>query len=392
MKFDVQPFWLTGALCAGGFGILVLLVKRGYPDYLRRTLGFLGAANLCLGASYMARYGGAWAGRFVFDVVSSTLVTTSLSLEYAAVCELKRWPARPVWISVAPLVTFALCMWFAFVERNITIQLTLVNTVSMTMMLLIARKLWRAVDGQRIFVDTLAAAAIGLLAIATFGVVVDYLRAGTFSVEYDFDSSRTLFNNAAAIVTECVVFPLFILMVSERLNQGLMVKAMRDPLTGLYNRRAFEDIAFRELTGATRTGLTVSLLVFDVDHLKEINDAKGHAAGDAVLVAAAVVMRSSLRDEDFLCRWGGDEFCALLPHTEREQAQGVMERVHRNFEELNFEFEGQVIEISVSTGMAADESHAREFSSLLKMADSALYRAKQAGRNRFAIAPEESPA
>ncbi len=66
MKFDVQPFWLTGALCAGGFGILVLLVKRGYPDYLRRTLGFLGAANLCLGASYMARYGGGVGGEICF--------------------------------------------------------------------------------------------------------------------------------------------------------------------------------------------------------------------------------------------------------------------------------------------------------------------------------------
>jgi len=392
MKLDVQPFWLTGALCASGFGILMLLVKRGYPDYLRRTLEFLGAENLCLGAAYLARYTGAWAGSFVFDVMSSTLVATCLSLEYAAVCELKQQPARAIWTSLPPLAMFVVCVWFAFVHRNITIQLTLVNMISMGMMLLIARALWRVVEGQRLFVDGLTAAAYTLLGVSTGGVVVDYLRAGTFSVEYNFNSSRTVFNNAAAIVTECVVFPLFILMISERLNRDLVVKAMRDPLTGLYNRRAFEEIAFRELSGAARTGLTVSLLVFDVDHLKGVNDARGHAAGDAVLVAAAAVMRSSLRDEDFLCRWGGDEFCALLPHTERDQAQVVIERIHKNFEELKFEFEGQGIEISVSTGMAADESHAKEFASLLKMADGALYRAKQSGRNRFSIAAEESTA
>jgi diguanylate cyclase (GGDEF)-like protein len=230
------------------------------------------------------------------------------------------------------------------------------------------------------------------MGVVTGAVAFDDMRRGRFSVEYNFNSSRTLIDNAAAIVIEGVVFPLFILMVSERLNRDLVVKAMRDPLTDLYNRRAFEDIAFRELSGATRTGLGVSLLVFDIDHLKEINDAHGHAAGDAVLVAAAAAMRRSLRDEDFLCRWGGDEFCALLPRAGREQAQVVMERVQKSFADLGFKYEDEAIPITVSTGMAADEGHAQEFSSLLRLADTALYRAKQAGRNRFVIASGESPA
>ena len=246
-------------------------------------------------------------------------------------------------------------------------------------------------EGQRSFVDTLTAISFSLLGVVTLGVVVNYLIADQFSVEYNFNNPRSFFNNIAAIVTEGVVFPLFLLMVSERLNRDLVVKAMQDPLTGLYNRRAFEDIAFRELSGAARTKLGLALIVFDVDHLKEINDTFGHAAGDAALLAAASALRGSLRDEDFLCRWGGDEFCALLPRARREQAQGVMERVNLSFERLDFTVEGKAVELTVSTGVVTDEGRANELAPLLKLADAALYEAKQGGRNRFVMVTEEAP-
>ena len=97
MNFNVQPFWIIGALCGTRFGLLVLLVRRSYPDYLRRALEYLEAANLCLGASYLARIGGQWAGKFVFDVFSSTLVVTCLNLEYVAICALKRRAVSAVW-------------------------------------------------------------------------------------------------------------------------------------------------------------------------------------------------------------------------------------------------------------------------------------------------------
>jgi diguanylate cyclase (GGDEF)-like protein len=388
MTFDVRPFWIVGALCAIGFGLLVLIVRRGYPNYLRRTLAYLGAANLCLGASYMARIGGRWDGRFVFDVLSSTLVVACLSLEYRAVCVLKRRAASLFWTIGPPLVMFAICFWFAFVMRNISVQLTFFNFIDMVMMFVLARTLLRSEGGHRVLVDTLTATAFGLMGITTFGVVINYLLTWQFSVEYNFNNPRSFFNNIAAVVTEGVVFPLFLLMASERLNRDLVVQAMRDPLTGLYNRRAFEDIAFRELSGSARTGMGLALIVFDIDHLKQINDTYGHAAGDAALLAAATALRGSLRDEDFLCRWGGDEFCALLPRARREQAQGVMERVRQSFERIDFKVEGEVVEITVSTGIVTDEGQTRELAPLLKLADAALYEAKQGGRNRFVMATE----
>jgi diguanylate cyclase (GGDEF)-like protein len=390
MTYDVRPFWLIGALCGNGFGLLVLMVRRDYPDHLRRTLEFLGLANVCLGVSYIARYSGAWAGQFVFHVLSSTLVAACLSLEYLAICQLKHRTPLAAWTFGPPILMFSVCAWFAFVQRNITVQLILVNGVTMFMLFLLAATLWRREDGNRLFVDALTAAAYSVLGICTCAVVIDYLRAGQFPVEANFNQPRTIFTNVVAIVTEGAVFPLFLLMVSERLNRDLVVKAMRDPLTGLYNRRAFEDIAFRELSGAARTGLGVSLVVFDVDRLKQINDTCGHLAGDAALLAVALALRSSLRDEDFLCRWGGDEFCALLPRARREQVQSVMERVYQSCADLDFKFEGKPMKITVSTGVATDEGKTAQLASLLKLADAALYQAKQTGRNRFVIAPNES--
>jgi len=195
----------------------------------------------------------------------------------------------------------------------------------------------------------------------------------------------------AAIMAEAVVFPVLLLMLSERLNRTLVAQAMRDPLTALFNRRAFEEIAFREMSGATRTGLGISLLMFDIDRFKQVNDQYGHTTGDAVLKAVAETLRASLRDEDFLCRWGGDEFLALLPRAKREPAQFVAERVLQAFNDFSFPLDGKSIPVAVSIGIATNEGGAKDLPALVELADDALYRAKEAGRKRFAFAEQGNP-
>jgi diguanylate cyclase (GGDEF)-like protein len=391
MALDIRPFWLMGALGASGCGLLVLLVKRKYPAYLGRVLSLWGAANLCLGVSYIFRLGRSWDGQFVFNVLGSTLVAVCLSLEYWALRELKRQPLSASWIAVPSALMLAICTWFTFVQRNISIELILFNFIDMILMALIAWSLLRAEDGQRPFADVVTSVVYALLAIATCGVILDFFRSGNFSPEYNFDCPRAVFSGVAAIVSEGIVFPLFLLMVSERLNRDLVVKAMRDPLTSLYNRRALEEIAFHEISGAARAGQSLSVVLFDIDHFKQVNDQYGHAAGDALLKAAGVALRHTLRDEDFLCRWGGDEFCALLPRARREQVENVAVRVIQAFKDLEFSFKGIVIQASVSIGIVTDESHKENFSSFFDRADAALYRAKEAGRNNFVFASDDNP-
>jgi diguanylate cyclase (GGDEF)-like protein len=382
MTLAVGPFWIVGALWGFIFGTVVLLVRRDYPNYLRRALEFLGAANLALAFNYLLRIAGPRLGPFVFDVLPSTLVVASLALEYQAICKLKQRASSSLLTIVPPSFMFTVGIWFTILHRNITIQLFLLNVLDAGLMLLVGMTLMRPEGGKRPFVDAMASVTYFVLGLVVCAVIVDYLKTGTWSVEYDYNTWRSLSNNVASIVAEAVVFPLFLLIVAERLNRDLIVKAMRDPLTGLYNRRAFEDIAFRELSGAARTGLGISLVVFDVDRLKTVNDSFGHAVGDAVLLATAGALRAGLRDEDYLCRWGGDEFCALLPRANLEQSQGVVDRIHQSLKNIGFRHDGKLIEITVSTGIVTDQGRARDLASLLKQADDALYQAKGAGRNQ----------
>jgi diguanylate cyclase (GGDEF)-like protein len=390
MSLDIRPFWLIGALFAGGFGLLVLVVRKAYPADLARVLMLWGLAHLCLGLNYSLRLGAAREGQFAFNVLSNTLIAVCLSLEYRAIRELKHQPSSPGWIIGPPLIMFTVCAWLTLVQRNISIENMAFDCINAFMMLVIARVLLQPEDGRRLFPDVIAAMLFFALAVAICAVIANFIVDHQFSAEYDFNSPRAIFNNIASILAGGVAFPIFLLMVSERLNRNLVLQAMRDPLTSLFNRRAFEEIAFREMSGAVRTGMSLSLLIFDIDHFKQVNDLYGHTAGDAVLNAVVTNLRRSLRDEDFLCRWGGDEFLALLPRTKREQAQNVAERVLDTFKEFAFPVDGKSIQVGVSIGIVTNEGAAKDISSLIKLADSALYRSKTAGRRRFAFAEERN--
>jgi diguanylate cyclase (GGDEF)-like protein len=387
---DIQPFWLIGALGAFGCGLLVLIVRKAYPEHLGRVLSLWGAANICLGAAYAVRLARSWEGPLVFHVLGSSLFVACLSLELLAVRVLKRQPVSRGWIAAPSLLTAAVCLWFTAAQKNITIELIVFNFVNMTLMILIARSLVRAEDGRRRFADLVTAGAYALLGVAACLVIFDYFRVGSFSPEYDFNRPRSIFNGVTAILAEGTIFPLFLLMLSERLNRDLVVQAMRDPLTGLYNRRAFEEIAFRELAGAARTGLGLAVVLIDIDHFKQVNDKYGHAAGDAALISAASTLRHCLRNEDFLGRWGGDEFCALLPRAGRQQAREVVERMLLAFEDFNLQLDGKLVKIAVSMGVVTEDGDTKDFFSLVVQADAALYRAKEMGRKGFAFALDEN--
>jgi diguanylate cyclase (GGDEF)-like protein len=378
---------MIGALASGTSGLLVLLVRKAYPDYLGNTLALFGAASLSLSLNYFCRIGGPWLGDFCFFVLGGTSVAVCISLELTAIRLLKRRTFSTFWLLGPPALTFAVCFWFTFVHRNASILNILCNSINMVLMAMMAVSLFLREDGPRLSVDSITATGFGLLGLSTFGVVLGAIHAGTYPVTYDFNGPRSVFTNTAALLAQGIIFPLFLLMVSGRLNRRLVEQAMRDPLTGIYNRRAFEEIAFRELSGTARSGESLSLLILDLDHFKEVNDRFGHSAGDALLRAASDTLRASLRDEDFLCRWGGDEFCALLPRAARVQAESVARRILDAFQNFSFEHDGHRIEVSISIGITSESSGSVTLSQLVLAADNALYQVKSAGRNAFAFGP-----
>ena len=184
--------------------------------------------------------------------------------------------------------------------------------------------------------------------------------------------------------------------VDEALSRQLYESAVRDPLTHVFNRRYLADRLHAEIARARRTGGDVAVLMIDVDRLKMVNDSFGHLAGDRLLSTVAARIRRSLRVEDVLARFGGDEFVVVAGGTDRVAAEQLAERVRRGVEALQMSARGRDVRITTSIGVASlgELAANTEPAALLALADARMYGAKVSGRNKVstACAPTESQA
>lgn len=173
-------------------------------------------------------------------------------------------------------------------------------------------------------------------------------------------------------------------------NSKLYVKtlneAIRDALTGLYNRRYFNERLPDEVNRALRYGEAVSLIICDIDHFKTVNDRYGHPIGDEVLAWTAGNLMADRRKSDIIARFGGEEFALLLLNTDRDQAARIAEQLRQSFETKRFEKDGEQLPITLSFGVAELGKPVDSAEALVEDADRALYRAKNMGRNRVCVA------
>ncbi|MGE8601931.1 biofilm regulation diguanylate cyclase SiaD [Bordetella trematum] len=173
------------------------------------------------------------------------------------------------------------------------------------------------------------------------------------------------------------------------LNHTLEETARRDPLTGLFNRRALMEMIRRQVQRSARTGQGFVVAMLDVDHFKSVNDRYGHDTGDRVLVELANVLLQSIRATDQCGRWGGEEFLLLLPDTSLTAAQPALDRVVEGVRALSVGVGDETLRLTVSVGMA-DHRLGETFSETLSRADQALYLAKHDGRDRVALSAGQS--
>jgi diguanylate cyclase (GGDEF)-like protein len=173
-------------------------------------------------------------------------------------------------------------------------------------------------------------------------------------------------------------------------NAELERLASTDALTGLLNRRRFEEAGLAEMDRAQRYGRPFSLLLVDLDHFKLVNDTFGHNAGDAALRAAAQRVLASVRTTDIVARYGGEELAVLLPETDEVEARVVAERIREMVGAKPVEHEGSVIGLTASVGGAQYGPQDNDLARLTGRVDAALYRAKQAGRNRVVFGERDS--
>ncbi|MCB1560630.1 MAG: sensor domain-containing diguanylate cyclase, partial [Xanthomonadales bacterium] len=184
-------------------------------------------------------------------------------------------------------------------------------------------------------------------------------------------------------IAGALVEQLALALSNLKLQDTLRTQSIRDPLTGLFNRRYLEESLLRELSRCERRGRPLSLLMLDLDRFKRFNDQHGHDGGDAVLMRFAHTLSSNSRHEDIACRFGGEEFTLILPETSAVDAIRRAESIRQLIAEMTVTHDGSTLPaVTVSIGVSTFPDDGADTAALLRAADAALYRAKQQGRNR----------
>jgi diguanylate cyclase (GGDEF) domain len=255
----------------------------------------------------------------------------------------------------------------------------MLNAMSAVIMLLCAREFWLSrAESRHAMVAT--ATLYGLTAISFAACAAVLAIEGSWVLDGPPDNWAEDFNSIMSLVGLTGIGALTLTLHHARAARRHRLEANTDSLTGVLNRRALFSL-FRE--SDLVPGLAV--LMFDLDHFKQINDRRGHAEGDRVLQQFARVLRDALRDDDIVARLGGEEFCVLLPNLGGEAAKVVAERIRTGFADLAIPTGKDELIATVSVGLATGGSD-ESFASVLSRADAALYKAKSAGRNQVQLA------
>lgn len=232
---------------------------------------------------------------------------------------------------------------------------------------------------QPLFPNVSNIQSIAILPLVRQNKLIGCLNLGSRSPDrFQANIGTQFLQHLAAVISACIE--------NARLQENIKQLGLLDPLTGVNNRRFFDQRVVEEVSLAQRNNTALSCLFLDLDHFKRINDNYGHQAGDAVLKKAAAIFSDIMRTTDVLARYGGEEFVILLADTPSNIAVDIAERIRKSVAETMFKItKNDQINVTVSIGLATlgENSHITSHQQLVKMADQAVYAAKVSGRNRI---------
>ncbi len=358
---------------------LALALAIGWLNSKREIYLLLGAAGICMVVIALAIMG-LRNGRYdlFVQIVPFTILLGGIGLVYAG-SRLFTDPQASPWPPLALAALIILPMDVAFVAGYPGVGTILLNAGVAVLLILCGHQYWRG--RQELEVPMIVNAVLYAICGITFAacaivLVVDQQWVLTAPPKNWAEDV----NSITVLVGLTGIGAISLTLHHARAARLHRDEANTDALTGVYNRRALFD-RFPE----TAPAAGLSVVMFDLDHFKQINDQLGHAKGDEVLQQFADVMRSQLRPQDIVARLGGEEFCVILPALERKSAHKVAERIRLAFAERAIPIGRNGAIATVSAGLATgavDET----FSSVLSRADAALYTAKSAGRNQVHLA------
>jgi diguanylate cyclase (GGDEF)-like protein len=372
-SLDVRTLLLVVAVVAALTAIGMASFARRFPRFA--GIGWFAVADLLLAVGMLLVATRDHAPDWLTTVVANVFTLGGLMLNAEGLRRYAggRWPwwSRPYALF---LVLLPAAAWFTYVDPDVRARILVFTGCAGLTLAAIALALHRSPAGVRLRPVVMAFAGFALWML------------GRWLLTW-FEAPMPTFMAAGTVHALTLVgYIVFVMakdygVLRDSVGQSLdevAAQARTDPLTGLLNRRALAEIAVPALARARRSGSPLSLVLLDIDHFKQVNDAHGHAAGDAVLVGIAAMLRSRLRAGDGCARLGGEEFVLLLPDTGEAQALQVAEALRAQLAASDVAGVGpSTASFGVSTGRGD-----ADFDTLLREADRAMYAAKAAGRNR----------
>ncbi|HEX4780550.1 MAG TPA: GGDEF domain-containing protein [Usitatibacter sp.] len=368
-------------LVAAADAATAVVIAYGAGRRLRQGVGLWIAALICRALAVAALAAGIQPPAHAF-AIGSALLALSMTLQGAS---LLAYDGRklPAWVHTAVLAGVAIP--FALLGNDAANAVLFGGIAFGTILILLAAiavQVHPSVSGR-------ARARNVLVIMFSAGAVVFYIRGVSVMLVSDplqpfvnpgpFQSALFVIAAGAALVSTLG----FMLLQKERAEGEALRMATMDPLTGAYNRRTFHEIGEREMSRARRAGQPLSIIMVDIDHFRPVNESHGNRAGDEMLQKVADLIRSALRKEDMLVRYGGEEFLVMLPEVPGPGAVVVAGRIRKAVEAQPLRLGSDSVAATVSVGVSARLDEGPEsMESLIARAEEALALAKQRGRNR----------
>lgn len=373
------------ALTLVGIGLSIVFTARRYPPPIRGSLEAYGHGKLIAVVGFVVGTMRDPSDLLWSAPIANGLVTAGVFLNLTAIRRLRGRAGYGYLSPLAGLIVAAGCA--AMIEMGpfglAGARLVSGGVVAVIMALVTVEVLvlYRGPGVSHLIVGGISAMMALILAYRIVTILNGGVVTPVDGPMIDDPSERMVF--AYQLVGTVIAAINFVLMASDQFNRELTELASTDAMTGVLNRRRFLELAEKEFRRARRFEHEMSLLVFDIDHFKRINDTRGHQVGDQVIVAVAETIARGVREGEPVGRIGGEEFAVVLLETGRDEAALVAERLRVAIAALSSGFDPRhPIDVACSVGVASLDERHRDLNALIGEADVGLYAAKNAGRNR----------
>ncbi|MFT5296754.1 MAG: diguanylate cyclase (GGDEF)-like protein [Colwellia sp.] len=380
--FDIRTLAMTNLILGGLLSIGSVVFAKVHSSF--RGFYQLGVGYFLFAFGYILFASREHINDFLSIVIANLLIASAFTIVIVGILNFLNYPKRKfIKISIFLLVIITiLFIFFTYIQPNVNTRIIIISSfISGQAFFATYKTYYHENSSIRLFIQLLAAScffcALAFLCriVMTFNSlpIINFMDAG-------YIDAISMIALQIFVVSTCLSLSW---SASQQLAQKLKIQATIDLLTNLYNRRAFEEFAEKEVSRAEREQTYISVVLMDIDLFKQVNDTHGHQIGDKVLQEFSVRLKDSLRQYDILARYGGEEFMLLLPDTDRETALVIAEKLRVTIFQPVFCVEKELkLEVSASFGVASICGKTIDWKALVAKADSALYQAKSNGRNQ----------